>query len=56
VVSLDASERRAGLPLSGTVDVFDFPDPALGRAIRYGIHDMYANNGWVSGAATKTPP
>jgi hypothetical protein len=55
-VGLDALPTGRDYPSAGPVDVFDFPDLALGRAIRYGIHDMCANNGWVSGAATKTPP
>ncbi len=30
------------------VDVHDFPDPDLGKAIPYGIYDVSANTGWVS--------
>jgi hypothetical protein len=30
------------------VNVHDFPDPALGKAIPYGIYDVAANTGWVS--------
>ncbi len=30
------------------VDVHDFPDPELGKAIPYGIYDVSANTGWVS--------
>ncbi len=30
------------------VNVHDFPDPALGKAIPYGIYDVTANTGWVT--------
>jgi hypothetical protein len=30
------------------VDVHDFPDPTVGKAIPYGIYDVGANTGWVS--------
>ena len=30
------------------VQVHDFPDPKLGKAIPYGIYDIGANQGWVS--------
>ena len=30
------------------VEVHDFPDPELGKAIPYGIFDLAANEGWVS--------
>src|SRR4029453_7508128 len=30
------------------VGVHDFPDPAVGKAIPYGIYDLGANAGWVS--------
>ncbi len=30
------------------VQVHDFPDPDLGRAIPYGVYDITANAGWVS--------
>ncbi|MCA1682303.1 MAG: ISAzo13 family transposase, partial [Actinobacteria bacterium] len=30
------------------VNVHDFPDPELGKAIPYGIYDIAANTGWVS--------
>jgi hypothetical protein len=30
------------------VDVHDFPDPAVGKAIPYGVYDVAANAGWVS--------
>ena len=30
------------------VNVHDFPDPDLGKAIPYGIYDVSANAGWVS--------
>lgn len=29
------------------VDVHDFPDPEVGKAIPYGIYDLGANEGWV---------
>ena len=29
-------------------DVHDFPDPALGKAIPYGVYDVTNNDGWVS--------
>ena len=39
------------------VNVHDFPDPELGKAIPYGIYDVAANTGWVSASApTTTPP
>ena len=30
------------------VNVHDFPDPDLGKAIPYGVYDLTANAGWVS--------
>ena len=30
------------------VDVHDFPDDAVGRAIPYGIYDLASNDGFVS--------
>jgi hypothetical protein len=30
------------------VNVHDFPDPELGKAIPYGVYDVTANAGWVS--------
>jgi hypothetical protein len=30
------------------VDVHDFPDPEIGKAIPYGVYDIAANSGWVS--------
>jgi hypothetical protein len=30
------------------VQVHDFPDPALGKAIPYGVYDLSENQGWVS--------
>lgn len=30
------------------VNVHDFPDPELGKAIPYGVYDVSANSGWVS--------
>jgi len=36
---------RKGAP--ERVNVHDFPDPELGKAIPYGIYDVSANTGWV---------
>jgi hypothetical protein len=30
------------------VNVHDFPDPAVGKAIPYGVYDVATNTGWVS--------
>ena len=38
--------RPKGEP--GAVNVHDFPDPELGKAIPYGVYDLTANAGWVS--------
>jgi hypothetical protein len=38
--------RPAGAP--ERVAVHDFPDPAVGKAIPYGLYDVGANIGWVS--------
>ena len=38
--------RPAGSPVP--VNVHDFLDPALGKAIPYGVYDLGANSGWVS--------
>jgi len=38
--------RRHGQPLP--VRVHDFLDPALGKAIPYGVYDLANNEGWVS--------
>jgi Rhodopirellula transposase DDE domain len=38
--------RPAGSP--APVNVHDFLDPALGKAIPYGVYDIGANSGWVS--------
>ena len=38
--------RPSGEPVE--VDVHDFPDPKVGKAIPYGIYDLGANTGWVS--------
>ena len=38
--------RPAGQPEA--VQVHDFPDPKLGKAIPYGVYDLSANQGWVS--------
>jgi hypothetical protein len=60
VVSVDAKKKElvgafknggreyqpAGTPEQ--VNVHDFPDKELGKAIPYGIYDVSANTGWVS--------
>ena len=38
--------QPAGAPVA--VGVHDFPDPAVGKAIPYGVYDIGANTGWVS--------
>ena len=38
--------QPTGLPVR--VNVHDFPDKELGKAIPYGIYDVAANTGWVS--------
>ncbi len=38
--------RPEGTP--ETVNVHDFPDPELGRAVPYGVYDIGNNSGWVS--------
>jgi hypothetical protein len=38
--------RPAGQPVE--VNTHDFPDPAGGKAIPYGIYDLTANTGWVN--------
>jgi hypothetical protein len=38
--------QPAGEP--ARVNVHDFPDPTLGKAIPYGVYDLGANTGWVS--------
>ena len=60
VVSVDAKKKElvgafanggrewqpAGQPVN--VNVHDFLDPTLGKAIPYGVYDLGANTGWVS--------
>ncbi len=60
VVSVDAKKKElvgafknggrewqpAGQP--EVVNVYDFPDPQVGKAIPYGIYDVGRNTGWVS--------
>jgi hypothetical protein len=41
-----AEWQPSGEPVE--VDVHDFPDPALGKAIPYGVYDLGRNTGWVS--------
>jgi transposase len=38
--------HRKGEPVE--VNMHDFPDPALGKAIPYGVYDIARNEGWVS--------
>ncbi len=38
--------QRKGKP--ERVDVHDFPDPAIGKAIPYGVYDLAANEGFVA--------
>jgi transposase len=59
VVSVDAKKKElVGVFANGgaewqpsgqpeNVNVHDFPDPTLGKAIPYGIYDLGANTGWV---------
>src|SRR6266511_2168194 len=68
VVSVDAKKKEnvgelknggreyqpAGTPQR--VNVHDFPDKELGKAIPYGIYDVSANAGWVSVGTDQTPP
>jgi Rhodopirellula transposase DDE domain len=60
VVSVDAKKKElvGGFANGGAewqpsgqperVNVHDFLDPALGKAIPYGVYDLGANTGWVS--------
>ena len=38
--------RKAGEPID--VRVHDFPDPKVGKAVPYGVYDIYDNKGWVN--------
>jgi transposase len=38
--------EKKGKPVE--VNVYDFPDPVLGKAIPYGVYDITANKGWVN--------
>ncbi len=38
--------EKKGKPVE--VNVHDFPDPVLGKAIPYGVYDITANKGWVN--------
>ena len=42
----DPEWQPAGDPVR--VGVHDFPDPAMPKAVPYGIYDLAANSGWVS--------
>lgn len=60
VISVDAKKKemigefknggqeweKKGKPVE--VNVYDFPDPALGKAIPYGVYDITTNKGWVN--------
>jgi len=60
VISVDAKKKeiigeyknngqeweKKGKPVE--VNVYDFPDPVLGKAIPYGVYDITANKGWVN--------
>jgi len=60
VISVDAKKKElvgdfanpgrawqpSGQPVE--VNVHDFPDPAVGKAIPYGVYDLGGNTGWVS--------
>jgi hypothetical protein len=37
---------KKGKPVD--VNVYDFPDPNLGKAVPYGVYDILHNKGWVS--------
>jgi hypothetical protein len=45
-----ANKGREWQPVGAPVEVnmHDFPDPQLGKAIPYGVYDLGANAGWVS--------
>jgi transposase len=38
--------RKSGKPVE--VQVHDFPDPKVGKAVPYGVYDIYDNKGWVN--------
>jgi DDE family transposase len=44
--ALGAEWQPTGRPVE--VGVHDFPDPAVGKAIPYGVYDLDRNTGWVS--------
>jgi hypothetical protein len=50
VVGNLANKGRAWQPRGDPVrvDVHDFPDPTVGKAIPYGVYDLGADTGWVS--------
>ena len=50
VVGNLANKGRAWQPSGDPVrvDVHDFPDPTVGKAIPYGVYDLGADTGWVS--------
>jgi hypothetical protein len=60
VISVDTKKKEVVGNLANTgrqwqpkgspvrVDVHDFPDPAVGKAIPYGVYDLGADQGWVT--------
>lgn len=38
--------QQSGEPIK--VNVHDFPDPEMGKAVPYGVYDLASNEGWVS--------
>jgi hypothetical protein len=58
VVGNLANKGREG-QLNGNpvrVDGHDFPDPAVGKALPYGVYDLGPDQGWSGSATTTTPP
>jgi len=53
-----ANKGRAWQPegAPARVDVHDFPDPNVGKAIPFGVDDLGTDAGWVSVGPTMTPP
>jgi hypothetical protein len=60
VISVDAKKKELVGPFANNgrewrpagqperVNVHDFADPALGKAIPYGVYDLQANTGWIN--------
>jgi hypothetical protein len=53
-----ADKGRAWQPegAPARVDVHDFPDPNVGKAVPFGVDDLGTDAGWVSVGPTMTPP